>query len=153
MTEREDDDLDELLPPTVTPARTSGYKPWRVQSQFWVAFFGGILAVTGVAFINSRHLGMSARSRRLILACGAVALAIYVGLAGWVFTFPKDARTMRIAGRVLAVVLFLVLARIQREANNRYQLFGAGEFAPLWGVGITASILGSLALLGILLLL
>ena len=150
MTE-EEDDLDELLQPTVTPVERSGYKPWRVQSQFWVAFFGGIVAVTAVAFINSGHLGMSARSRGAILAAGAAALAVWVALAVWLV--DENAQNLRIAGRILAVVLFLVLARMQRPADARYQLFGAGEYAALWGVGIPASIIGGLAQAGIAVLL
>jgi hypothetical protein len=146
MTEREDD-LDELLQPTVTPVARSGVKPWRVQSQFWVAFFGGILAVTGIAYINARHLGASATIRKLILACGVIALAIYIGLAGWVFL--DEPRNMRFAGRILAVVLFLGLARLQREGDARHQLFGSGEYASLWGAGFTASHLGNIALAGI----
>jgi hypothetical protein len=146
MTEREDD-LDELLQATVMPVARSGNKPWRVQSQFWVAFFGGILAVTGIAYLNSRHLGASPSTRRLILACGVLALAIYVALAGWVFL--NEPRNMRIGGRILAVVLFLGLARLQREGDARHQLFASGEYAPLWGAGITASVLGNLALAGI----
>jgi len=147
----EEDELDELLQPTVTPVVRSGYKPWRVQSQFWVAFFGGVLAVTGVAFLNSGHLGMSARTRGAILALGGAALAVYVALAVWLVN--ENAQNLRIAGRLLAVVLFLVLARIQRPADARYQLFADGEYAPLWGVGITASIIGGLAQAGIAILL
>jgi hypothetical protein len=146
MTEREDD-LDDLLQPTVTPVVRSGYKPWRVQSQFWVAFFGGVLAVTGIAYINSGHLGVSARKRRVILALGLLALAINVALAAWM---SKEQRTVRFAGRVLAVLLFLALARLQREADSRHQLFGSGEYASLWGAGIFASIAGNVALLAIL---
>lgn len=59
MTEREGDDLDELLQPTVTQAAPSGHLPWRLHSQFWVAFFGGIPAVTAIAWINARYLGMT----------------------------------------------------------------------------------------------
>lgn len=147
----DEDDLDELLRPTVTPVVRSGYKPWRLQSQFWVAFFGGILAVTGVAFINSGHLGMSARSRGVVLAFGAAALAVYVAMIVWFL--GGNAQNTRIAGRILAVVLFLVLARLQRAADARYQLFGSGEYAPMWGVGITASIVGGLAQAGIAVLL
>lgn len=143
MTGREDD-LDELLQPTVKPVVRSGYKPWRVHSQFWVAFFGGIFAVTGIAYINAGHLGAGTRTRRLILLCGAAALAIFLAMAVW--AFDENVRQARIPGRILSAVLFLALARLQREADNRYQIFEAGEYASLWGAGIVASIAGNLLL-------
>jgi len=45
-------DLDDLLTPTLTgqrePQREGGL-PWRLGSQVYVAFFGGVLAVTAIA--------------------------------------------------------------------------------------------------------
>ncbi|MGZ5431946.1 MAG: hypothetical protein ACXWH7_03390, partial [Thermoanaerobaculia bacterium] len=108
-------ELDDLLRPTVAASVRKGPLPWRVSSQFWVAFFGGIPAVTAIAFLNARRLGASARRQQWILLAGLVAVAAFIALFAWIRGMEDGARTMRIVGRVLAVVLFLVLARIQRE--------------------------------------
>jgi hypothetical protein len=60
---------------------------------------------------------------------------------------------MRFAGRVLAVLLFLLLARIQRDDDMRHQVFGAGEYAPLWTAGIAACVISIAAVLLILMVL
>ena len=64
------ENLDALLRPTLADASASGNPgpPYRVSSQGYVAFFGGVLAVTIVALINARRLRMSVRGRRLLMA-------------------------------------------------------------------------------------
>jgi hypothetical protein len=49
-------------------------------------------------------------------------------------------------------VLFLVLARIQRDEDGRYQVFGSGEYAPLWLPGILATVISAALVVGIALL-
>lgn len=136
-----EDDLDELLQPTVAaPQQKSGKRPWRVHSQFWIAFFGGILAVTPIAWLNARRLGSSKRTRRLILLTGVVALAAFAACI-WKW-YPDDRSALRMASRVVAVLEFLVLARIQRDDDNRHQIFGSSEYASLWlpgGLAILAA--------------
>lgn len=141
-------DLDELLRPTVAEAPRRRL-PWRVTSQFWVAFFGGIPAVTAIAFLNARRLGSSARRQQWIVVAGLAAMAAFVALYAWLRGTDDGARTMRIASRVLAVVLFLVHARIQREDDGRHQVFGSGQYAPLWIPGILAAVISGLLLIGI----
>jgi hypothetical protein len=141
-------ELDELLRPTIAPA-VPRKLPWRVSSQFWVAFFGGVPAVTAIAFLNSRRLGASAGKQRWILVAGAIALAASFALMGWLTVSTEDGRTGRIAVRLLAVVLFLVLARIQRDEDGRHQVFGSGEYASLWLPGILATVISALLLVGI----
>ena len=140
-------ELDELLRPTVAPEVPKGRLPWRVSSQFWVAFFGGIPAVTGIAFFNARRLGASARKQQWIVAAGLAATAAFVALYAWLRGTDDAPRTMRIVGRVLAVALFLVLARIQRDDDGRHQVFGSGQYAPLWIPGILAAVISGLLLI------
>jgi uncharacterized integral membrane protein len=141
-------ELDELLRPTVAEAPKRRL-PWRVSSQFWVAFFGGIPAVTSIAFLNARRLGASARKQQWIVAAGLVATAAFMALYAWLHETDDGARTMRIAGRALGVVLFLVLARIQREDDGRHQVFGSGQYAPLWIPGILAAVISGVLLIGL----
>ena len=137
------DELDELLQPTVAPARARPL-PWRVQSQFWVAFFGGVPAVTAIALLNARRLGSSARKQWLILLVGLAGVALF--LAFLVLKDSSSKTLVRAAGRILAVAIFLVFAWIQRADDRHYQVFGAGDYASLWGPGI-AAVIGSIVLL------
>lgn len=145
-------ELDDLLQPTIAPAEKRPL-PWRVSSQFWVAFFGGIPAVTAIAFLNARRLGLSASRQRWIVGAGVIGMVISIALMGWLTMSMEDGRrTGRIATRVLAVVLFLVLARIQRDEDGRHQVFGSGEYASLWLPGILATVISAALFVGIALL-
>jgi len=127
--------FDDLLQPTITaPPEPGGKKPWRVQSQFWIAFFGGVLAVTPIAYLNTYRLGAPKRSRHLILLSGFVATAVYAGFA-WLW-YPAEAYSLRMAGRIVGVLQYFVVARIQRDDDNRHQIFGSGEYASLWVPGL-----------------
>ena len=57
---------DELFAPTLSQtARTElppGEKPWRLNSQFYVAFFGGPLAAGTIGYLNGKRLGVPGRS-------------------------------------------------------------------------------------------
>ena len=137
---------DDLLQPTVTtnpPA--SRQKPWRIGSQVWIAFFGGILPVTVIAILNAQRLGIDKRKRWLMAAAGFVALVILGALWFRVpvkpsfITFAREARDMRIYGRVIAVAVFLLLAAMQKPAEARYMTFSDGEHASLWKAGFLAT--------------
>lgn len=142
-------ELDELLQPTIAPAAKRRL-PWRVSSQFWVAFLGGVPAITGIAFLNARRLGAPARKQLWIVAAGIVAAALFVGVVAWMQTMDADSRsTGRIAGRAVGVVLYLVLARIQKEDDGRHQVFGDGQYASLWFAGILACLGSALVLVGL----
>jgi len=143
-------ELNELLQPTVVPAEQRPL-PWRVSSQFWVALLGGVPAVTAIAFLNAGRLGTPASKRRWILVSGIVALLVSIGVAGWLGIVEEQRRTARIVMRVVAVLLFLVLARLQRDEDAHYQVFGSGQYAPLWIPGIIATVLSGLGLVGIVL--
>ena len=132
-------ELDDLLQPTVTPAEKRPL-PWRVSSQFWVAFLGGVPAVTLIAYLNAGRLGMSASQRRSIVGAGIVAFAMTIFA---MVLMAEENRTMvRLAVRVLAVLLYLVFARVQRDDDGRHQVFGSGTYASLWAPGGFAIVLG-----------
>lgn len=132
-------DLDELLRPTITNAEKRPL-PWRVSSQFWVAFLGGVPAVTAIAFFNAGRLGVDAVKRRWILVAGIAAFVVTIALMAWLGVAKEHRSTTRIVVRVVAVLLYFVLARLQRDDDGRHQVFGSGQYASLWGAGIVATL-------------
>jgi hypothetical protein len=129
---------DELLRPTITANVDLSVRPWRLMSQAYVAFFGGVLAVTLIAFLNARRLGVDAARQRQILAVGVVALVVSAAVV--VFLTDDEASSgLRIATRVVAVLCCLVQLRIQRPMDRAFQLRGT-DYKSLWGPGIAAVI-------------
>jgi len=134
---------DELLRPTIGADVDLSVRPWRLMSQAYVAFFGGVIATTVIAFLNARRLGVVASKRRLIVALGAVGLVV----AAVVLTFLTDDTStssgIRVAIRVVAVATCLAQLRIQQPMDRAFQL-RSSEYASLWGPGIAAVIGGGL---------
>ncbi|GAB3824611.1 hypothetical protein [Kribbella italica] len=129
---------DELLRPTITANVDLSVRPWRLMSQAYVAFFGGVLAVTLIAFLNARRLGLDASRQRQILAVGVVALVVSAAVV--VFLTDDDASSgLRVATRIVAVVCCLAQLRIQRPMDRAFQLRGT-DYKSLWGPGIAAVI-------------
>ncbi|GAA1517796.1 hypothetical protein [Kribbella lupini] len=129
---------DELLRPTITANVDLSVRPWRLMSQAYVAFFGGVLAVTLIAFLNARRLGVDAARQRQILAVGLVGLVVSAVVV--VLLTEDDASSgLRIVTRVVAVVCCLVQLRIQQPMDRAFQLRGTGH-KSLWGPGIAAVI-------------
>ena len=128
---------DDLLTPSIAPATSTGPAPWRVSSQFWVYFFGGILAGGVIAYLNCIRLGVGDRERWIVVGSTAVGLVATLVAAA---AIPTDESTssVRLASRVIAVVLgYLVVARVQRTAERASQLRNV-EPSSLWGPGFAA---------------
>jgi len=140
---------DELFTPSLEArdraAVAANRLPWRVSSQFWLGFFGGSLAVGAIAWLNGKRLGLPPERQRSIALSTLVAFGLSVAIAAYFVSLHGD-REWRAWGRravqAVGVLLYLVLARIQKPADRRHRLFG-GEYASLWGPGVLA-LLGSL---------
>lgn len=126
---------DELLRPTIRTSAGSE-RPWRVGSQGYVAFFGGALAVTAIAYLNSGRLGMPAKDRRTLLVIGGVALAVELLIARLVADLVAM-NALRLIVRAIALLGYLAMARLQHTPERVFQLRG-GEHARLWGPGLAA---------------
>lgn len=127
---------DELLRPTIGAGVDLSTRPWRLMSQTYIAFFGGVLAVTVIAFLNARRLGVTREKLRWIVASGVVGLILAVAL---VSVIPADATGLRLAVRVVAVVTCLVQLRLQQPMDRAFQLRGT-DYASLWVPGIITTI-------------
>jgi hypothetical protein len=138
---------DELLRPTIGAGVDLTVRPWRLKSQLYVAFFGGPIACTVIAFLNARRLGVDAAERRTILVAGAIALAVstaaYIYLEDLLGSEDPYAMVPSIAATAIAMVCSLIQQRRQRPMDRAFQLRGA-EYRALWGPGIAATIGGGI---------
>lgn len=128
---------DELLRPTIGAGVDLSARPWRLVSQTYVAFFGGVMASTAIAFLNARRLGVAADQRRLILGAGAAGLVVAAVVISLLTADGSSSSGLRVAVRVVAVLACIVQLRIQRPMDRAFQLRG-GEYGSLWGPGIAA---------------
>ena len=138
------DTADDLLKPSFAdraPSAPAAERPWRLSSQGYVAFFGGVLAVTTIAFINARRLGLAAGPLALILLAGFGGLAAEIA----VLSTMADATDsqIRMVARIVAFGAWGGMYLLQRAADRRYHHFRSGdddEYAGLLGPGLLASI-------------
>lgn len=130
---------DELLRPTIGAGVDLSARPWRLVSQTYVAFFGGVIASTVIAFLNARRLDVAADRRRLILGVGAAGLVVAAVVISLLTADGSSSSGLRIAVRVVAVLACIVQLRIQRPMDRAFQLRG-GEYGSLWGPGIAVVI-------------
>ena len=138
---------DELLQPTVARSTVTTERPWRVESQVYVAFFGGAIAVTTIAWLNARRLGLPNKSRLAILGVGTIALIATIVLALGLTSGDAEnleSSNARLIGRVAAVIGYVVMARIQAGADRVYRFREGENYESLWGAGISAAIVGGL---------
>jgi hypothetical protein len=134
---------DELLRPTIGTGVDMSVRPWRLMSQTYVAFFGGVIASTAIAFLNARRLGVATAKRRLILLTGAVGLAVVLVVFALLTSAGSTNSALRVAVRVVAVVCCLVQLRIQRPMDRAFQLRGT-DYGSMWAPGIAATIGGGM---------
>jgi len=142
---------DELLRPTIGAGVDMSVRPWRLMSQTYVAFFGGVIATTVIAFLNARRLGVEAVRQRLVLLVGAAGLVAVIAVFAALNTDGDLSSGLRVAIRVVAVVCCLIQLRIQRPMDRAFQLRGA-DYGSLWVPGVAVTIGGAIAETLILLL-
>jgi hypothetical protein len=126
---------DELLRPTIGASVDMSARPWRSMSQTYVAFFGGVIATTVIAFLNARRLGVGPDKRRLILALGAAGMVLSAAVIRLLAT--DDSSGLRVAIRAVAVACCLLQLRLQRPMDRAFQLRGS-DYGSLWGPGLAA---------------
>jgi hypothetical protein len=135
---------DELLRPTIGAGVDMSVRPWRLMSQTYVAFFGGVIASTVIAFLNAGRLGVDAAKRRLILLTGAIGLVGVIVVFALLNGDGGITSGLRVAVRAVAVVCCLIQLRIQRPMDRAFQLRGV-DYGSLWGPGIAVTVGGAIA--------
>jgi hypothetical protein len=137
-------DLDELLQPSLEDG-THDEPPWRLSSQLYVAFFGGIFAITAIAGLNAWKLRLGRAQIAGIVALGVIGLVAIVISAGAVDT----SSTARLLSRGISIVAYGGMYLIQRTADRVHAFHARDEetaYVSLVKPGIMASIPGALLL-------
>ena len=144
----EDDLFSPSLSQTAARELPAGARPWRLGSQFYVAFFGGPLAIAAIGFLNAARLGLPSSRRWQIAAAGAAAFA---GAAAAVLLLDSDV-TPRLTVAVAGVACYLVVRRLQQDADRLYGLGRDEELAydSLVGPGLLAVVVAGLATVAVL---
>lgn len=141
---RQDSDL---FQPTVEDAPVYERVPWNPDSNFYVAFFGGIVPATAIAFFNARRLEAPDVAWR-VLALGGVVFALFLAGAYNIDRQVLDDETARryarLGIRIAGVLLHFAFLAMLKRPWRRFQIARGGDPAPMWGPGIGAVIGGSL---------
>ncbi|GLZ00109.1 hypothetical protein [Actinoplanes sp. NBRC 103695] len=127
---------DDLFTPTVRERPVSGKRPWRPESIFYAAFFGGPLTAGLLGVINGRRLGVPAP--RVLLT----ALAGLAGFGAWIVsaaTLVDANNAVRLVGSITGALAWLVVIAFQRAPFRAYT-YGDGEPAKLFLPGLLTAL-------------
>jgi len=146
-----------LLSPSVAAARTE--RGYSVTATFLTAFFGGPLAAVFMHGLNSRFFGRWARDQVLLAAALLLAIGGVIGLAilrvrpdlaPFAPGFFADSSRVRIASRVLALLLWAALYLRLRPSYRAAELMGGHRSG--WRDGVICVITAILLQFGLVML-
>jgi hypothetical protein len=129
---------DDLLKPTIIEQSALRQPPWSVDSLVYPAFFGGPLAVTYLAAINARRLGVGERNIVLIISVGVAALLAQLAVIAFLLQGVSSG-VQRFSYSLTGIAVWGVARYVQRQPFRIYLLRG-GKPANLWGPGVAAVI-------------
>src|SRR5262245_6472797 len=141
---------DDLLRPSLQgfepPGAGGGPPPWHLGSQFYIAFLGGPLAATIIAWLNASRLDIVPH-RRLAILLGGVGATLAAAFAVSHFGLGvghESMRFVRVGWRALALILCGVFYLMQKSTDRLYQMNAPSEpaYASPWIAG-TAIVVGS----------
>lgn len=122
--------------PSQPPVAAERPRPWRLQSQGYVAILGGVAAVTVIALMNAARLDVPKRGRVLIAGAGLLGLIVNVVMI-WDTRVSLDAYT--VLSVLLALVVHIVQVDVQRPHDRGALLLSRGkDHAPMWLAGAVA---------------
>ncbi len=156
---RSDPELDSLLEPSLERPQAA-HPIYSVKATFFVAFFGGPLAVTFFSALNSKRLDRLRRDLPVyVLGAVSVVIVAYVysqqALDGSLFDLETDARQeftrhYRYLSRGHAIVLCGLYYLLHRSAHRAQELIGEGPPSP-WRAGIACALADAALSVGALL--
>jgi hypothetical protein len=111
-------------------------RPWRLQSQGYVAVFGGFAAVTAIALMNADRLDVPKRGRALIAGAGLLGLVLDVAM---IWDARVDPGVHVVLSILLALTVHIVQVGVQRPYDRKTLLLSRGpDHAPMWLAGAAA---------------
>jgi hypothetical protein len=126
---------DDLFTPTIHERPTTAKPPWRPESIFYPAFFGGPLAAAILGLLNGRRLGLGRGPLVAIAATGLGTLALRLAIGAAV----GEDSPIRFMVAVSGVLTWLVVFAYQRRPFRAFTYRG-GEAAGLFGPGLLAAV-------------
>ena len=96
------------------------------------AFFGGPIAVTIVAALNSNYLGRLTKEWPLIVGVFLIGVAAAYLFGTYMFDSIEDARSLRFAARAGGFVAFGVVFLIHKKELRALSTLGIAPRSP-WG--------------------
>jgi hypothetical protein len=147
-----EDETDQLFRASLAGYSAPNKRPWRLDSQFWVAFFGGPVAAGALAWVNAGRLRLSPARRIAVLSIAAGALVLEaVGAAVLAVadiasaTWDGDWRVLGLTVQGGGAVAHPFLHRVQRTGDRIFRLVrGDADYASLWRPGLFAAVGGGL---------
>lgn len=124
---------DELFRPTIRERAEPGRPPWRPDSIYYPAFFGGPIAAATLGLINGRRLGLA---RERLLAIAAAGLVCFAGRVA-VSVAVEGSGALRLAGSITGVLVALVVGIFQRRPFRAF-VYRGGKPAGLVRPGLLA---------------
>ena len=145
-------ETDDLLQASLASYVAPAAQPWRLESQFWVAFFGGPLAAGAIAHLNAGRLGLSHARRSAVLGIVLAALVLEV-VAVYVLAAPdvaaaigdRSGRALGLAVQGAGVAAYPFLYRVQRRGDRIFRLGHTEmDYSSLRRPGLLAVVAGGL---------
>jgi hypothetical protein len=138
---------DLFSPSLQTPGVGYNERPWKLSSQFWVAFLGGTLAIAGLSYFNAKRLKVPADKLRLIVLIGVIGTIATIGMALYVgtnyealATSANSRQLLRFSSRIAALLTYYLMRRIQEPYDRRFGMFYGGDgYDSLWKAGLAAT--------------
>ncbi len=154
MNDATEQQKDHILQDLLTPS-LQGYdhhsgdrrnKPWRLTSQLWAAFLGGVLSYTVIAYVNGKNLRMSRSRQFATLLVGVmgfitmIPLSYFLAMAKLPAGWAGNSEIVTIFNRAWALSVYTIIYQIQKPADRIYHFMNEGEYASFWVPGLAAII-------------
>jgi hypothetical protein len=138
-----EDETNQLFRASLAGYSAPDKRPWRLESQFWAAFFGGPVAAGALAWVNAGRLRLSRARRIAVLSIAAASLVLQaVGAAALAVADTASAigdSDWRVLGLTVqggGAVAHPFLHRVQRTGDRIFRLVRSeADYVSLWRPG------------------
>jgi hypothetical protein len=126
--------VNDLFTPTIRALPTTGKPPWSVSMLVFPAIIGGPLAITVLALINGRRLGIAPGGQLAVAAAGVCAMVLRL----WVLAVVLSSTDGRVVSALTGALAYGPVLLVQRRPYRAFTLRG-GEADGLLLPGFVAA--------------